>query len=62
MTPRDEQLERLTDEDTPAGVRIRLRALEKAVVDLEKKVDRLTWALVLSALSLSLSILAATYG
>ena len=57
-----EELERIPDEDTPQGMRIRMRALEKAVLDLEKKVDRLTWALVLSALSLSVSILAATYG
>ena len=59
-TPHDDRY--TPDEDTPAGMRIRVRSLEKSVNDLHRKVDRLTWAVLSSALALCVSILAATYG
>lgn len=49
-------LEELSDEDTPAGIRIRLRAIEARQRRIEAKLDRLLGAVVIAAIGYVLSI------
>lgn len=47
----------LPDEDSPIGIRIRLRAIEARQRRIEAKLDRLLWVVVTAALGYALAVI-----